>query len=263
MPLEMINGIKIYHEVSGNGEPILFIMGLGADYTGWKYQVEFFKHKYKVIVFDNRGIGRSDKPLLPYSIKTMAHDSVLLLNHLNITKAHIIGISMGGMIAQEIALNWPLRVNKMVIANSYAKDTKSISSAVKYSSGSGILGLFSKGKLIDFLMQNSLSEEFARENPAVIEGIKEKYQDNFSLKGFLNQYLATKRFDSSVKISSLSIPTLVIAGSDDRMIPLEYSQFLADNIPGAQIKIIEGGSHAMNWEQADQFNRAVLDFIKS
>ena len=120
MPLTKLNGININYKVEGQGEPLVMIMGFAANQSSWIPQVPFFKKYYRVITFDNRGVGKSDKPRGPYSTKMMADDTVRLMDLLGIEKAYIMGASMGGMIAQELAINYPQRVMKLVLACTYA-----------------------------------------------------------------------------------------------------------------------------------------------
>jgi pimeloyl-ACP methyl ester carboxylesterase len=114
-----IDSIELYYEEHGSGDPLLLIMGLAADSVAWMFQIPAFAERYRTIVFDNRGVGRSDKPPGPYSIHQMANDTAGLLDALGIERAHVVGVSMGGMIAQELALNHPQRVRGLVLACTY------------------------------------------------------------------------------------------------------------------------------------------------
>ena len=123
MPFATINGIKLFYISEGQGEPVLFISGFSANNRSWMYQIPDFRRYFNVVAFDNRGsTGQTDKPAGQYSIKVMADDAIILMDHLGIRKAHIIGHSMGGCIAQEIAINNPGRVLTLVLASSWAGD---------------------------------------------------------------------------------------------------------------------------------------------
>jgi pimeloyl-ACP methyl ester carboxylesterase len=122
MPIAKVNGININYKVRGEEEHLILISGYGTDQTaGWLFQTPAFKKHYRVITFDNRGAGKTDKPSGAYSIKMMADDTVGLMDYLGIEESHILGISMGGMIAQVIAINYPERINKLILASTFAR----------------------------------------------------------------------------------------------------------------------------------------------
>ena len=115
MPIANVNGINLYYRVHSQGEPLILITGLGGGHTAWFFQLRSFKKHFQCITMDNRGIGKTDKPKEPYTVRTMADDIIGLMDHLSIEKADVVGISMGGMISQEIAINYPDRVKKLVL----------------------------------------------------------------------------------------------------------------------------------------------------
>ena len=116
MPRARVGDIGIHYEVQGGGEPLVLVMGLGSNLAGWMFQLLEFSRRYRVITFDNRGVGRTDAPDAAYSIEMMAGDTVGLMDALEIESAHVLGISMGGFIAQEIAIRFPERVRSLVLA---------------------------------------------------------------------------------------------------------------------------------------------------
>jgi pimeloyl-ACP methyl ester carboxylesterase len=262
MPIEKINGVQIFYQVFGEGEPILFIMGLGSDHSGWRKQIDFFRDKNKVVVFDNRGCGKSEKPLFPYSIKTMATDSIALLDFLKIRKAHLVGVSMGGMIAQEIAINWPERVAKLVIVSSFAKEGKSLKELVKKNLSLNLFRCLNKAFIVDFMIGRILNEEFVLANPDIIAAIKKNFLETFSRIGFINQYLATRFHDTTGSLHLIKSPTLIMAGENDRLVPIRCSKAINEKMAGSRLEIIKGGSHALNWENSEEFNRILAGFIK-
>ena len=120
MPKATVNGVRIHYNVEGSGEPLFLIMGFSGSRMAWFFQRRAFRKDLQVVTFDNRGVGHSDKPPGPYSMRMMADDVVGLMDHLDIEKAHVLGVSMGGMIAQEIAISHPGRVRKLVLASTFA-----------------------------------------------------------------------------------------------------------------------------------------------
>src|SRR2546422_8912476 len=124
MATTKINGIEIYYEVDGSGEPLLLIMGLGANATGWYAQIPALSKEYQVITFDNRGAGRSEKPNEPYTMPQMAEDAIGVLDTLGIGAAHVFGMSLGGMIAQELILRHPERVKTLILGGTMCGGAK-------------------------------------------------------------------------------------------------------------------------------------------
>jgi pimeloyl-ACP methyl ester carboxylesterase len=120
MPVAVVNGVRINYMVEGRGEPLIMIAGFSASRSSWAPQIHFFKKHYRVITFDNRGAGKSDKPEGPYTTRMMADDAIKLIDHLAIARASVMGISMGGMIAQEIGINYPEKINKLVLACTFS-----------------------------------------------------------------------------------------------------------------------------------------------
>ncbi len=264
MPVTKANGININYTITGHGEPLLMIMGLSADQRGWAPQIGFFKKYFKVITFDNRGAGRSDKPAGPYTIKMMADDTIGLMDCLNIEKAHVMGLSMGGMIAQEIAINYPLRVNRLILASTYSCNdnslngaTEEMASAIQQPYSQWLVSLvnlaFGKpsNKFI-FSLQIRISSLF------ISSSIKALNQ-----AGVMGQTEACIKHDTIERLSSIQSPTLVITGTKDRVIKPSSSETLATKIPHARLFKIENGSHTCNSEMKNIFNPEVLKFLQS
>jgi pimeloyl-ACP methyl ester carboxylesterase len=264
VPIIKANNIDINYKITGHGEPLVMIMGLGADQSGWNHQVPFFQKHYQVITFDHRGSGKSDKPKGPYSTKMMADDTIDLMDHLGIEKAHLMGISMGGMIAQEIAINYPQRVMKLVLANTYAcQDSKSngstlemVKSAQSFSRnlGTTLVNLaFNKPlyRLITILHIRIRSKFI---------GASVKAADKV---GFAGQLEACLKHNALERLPLIKSPTLVITGTTDRVIKPSSSEVIAGMIPNAKLVKVENGSHVMNMEMRTVFNQEVLSFLNN
>jgi len=264
MPTTKVGDINIYYEVHGEGEPLLLIMGLGADVTGWLFQTSEFSKEYRVIVFDNRGVGRTDAPDSPYSIEMMADDAAGLLYALGIEKAHIIGLSMGGMIAQELALKYPQRVKSLILATTAAGPSE---------------GIFRAGHVIDTwarMVQEGVSLE-TRIGEQLIWIFTDKFfeneeQFNMTLNVMLSnpypqpayalarQVAACLEHDARDRLGQIAVPTLVLVAKEDILLPVKLSEAIAAGIPSAELVVLEGGGHGFNFEIPDKFNQAVLDF---
>lgn len=276
MSTAQINGIDIYYEEHGHGDPLLLVMGLAADSVAWMFQLPDFSEHYRTIVFDNRGVGRSSKPAGPYSIAQMADDAASLLEHLEIERAHVVGVSMGGMIAQELALRHPQRVRGLVLACTYAKPDAGVerqleSSLAAFGGSRGPNGeiqvdLSRVDPMMFFqqLLPTVFNAQFIMtELPKLMQVFAGALQYGFSMDAILSQTMATQEHDTVDRLGQIKARTLVLTGDSDMLIPATCSDTLADKIAGAKLVKIPGGSHGFNFETPDLFNREVLGFLKS
>jgi len=274
MSTAQVNGIDLHYEEHGSGEPLLLIMGLAADSLAWMFQLPAFAETYRTIVFDNRGVGRSSKPAGPYTIHQMAEDAAGLLQQLDIRRAHVLGVSMGGMIAQELTLRHPERVRSLVLACTYAKPDEGVGRQLESS-----LALFggtrgTNGEIeidvskldpmmfFQHLLPNVFNAQFIMaELPKLMQVFAGALQFGFSMDAILAQVAATQTHDALDRLAAIGVPTLVLTGDADLLIPPQNSDVIASKIPGAKLVKIPGGSHGFNFETPDLFNKAVLDFL--
>lgn len=275
MPKVKVNEINIYYEIVGEGEPLVLIMGLGTDHLGWMFQVPTLSEKYKLLLFDNRGVGLSDKPAGPYTIRMMADDTASLLEELKIEKAHILGISMGGMIAQELAINYPQKVGSLILAATYAAPDEKIrevmSNGLKYFVGVEKLDKIEEinfnninmEKIMKFMMPLILSQEFINNNQELInQMIQQMLATEPSPQAFLAQAIATQNHNTLDRLNNITAPTLVLTGDKDILISPSHSEILAQKIPKAKLVKCEGGTHGFNLELKERFNKEVLNFLQ-
>jgi 3-oxoadipate enol-lactonase len=270
MPRASINGVNICYQVKGRGEPLVLIQGLGSPGSGWFFQCRAFSRFYKVIVLDSRGAGRSSKPGAQYSVRTMADDVIGLMDHLGIDKAHILGASMGGMIAQEIAISYPQRVKKLVLACTIA-DASGVDDAAMMQRSLGLgdgaseadMGSMDArlmGKVMGTVTALSFNRRMYRTFFVPVAKLYFRY--GRIAEGVLGQLRSVASHSTLDRLSQIKAPTLVIAGTDDKIMPPQSSDILAKNIPGAKQIKIEGGSHSFFIEMHGRFNREVLEFLK-
>ncbi len=270
MPRASVNGIDIYYQVRGRGEPLVLIQGMGSPGSGWFFQYSAFARSYKVIVLDSRGAGRSSKPGEQYSIKTMADDVIGLMDHLGVDKAHILGASMGGMIAQEIAINYPQRVHKLVLACTTAGvDDAGMRMMMQRSIGlgdgaseadMGSMDARMMGKVMGTVTALSFNRRMYR--TFFIPAAKLYFRYGRIAEGVLGQLRSVASHSTLDRLGQIKAPTLVIAGTEDKIIPPQSSDILAKNIAGAKQVKVEGGSHSFFIEMHGRFNREVLEFLK-
>jgi pimeloyl-ACP methyl ester carboxylesterase len=258
MPLAMLNGINISYQVEGQGEPLVMIMGFTAGRIGWMPQIRFFRKYYRVITFDNRGAGKSDKPPGPYSTKMMADDTVKLMDLLRIEKAHIMGLSMGGMIAQELAINYPQRVMKLVLAATYACQDETSGGTLEQAK---FLHLTPEKK-VGAMVRLAFNRPLYRFTFGLLARVQTRFTGASSRVGITGQSEACLKHDTLDRLSSITAPTLVIVGTGDRIIKPVSSEVIAGKIPNAKLVKVEGGSHYFSFEMKNMFNREVLNFLK-
>lgn len=262
MPTATVNGINLNYELEGEGsETIVLINGLADDLESWGYQVPaFLDAGYRVLRFDNRGIGASDAPAGPYTSRMMADDAKALVDHLQITRFHLMGVSMGGMISQEYALAYPKDLKSVTFACTYAAPGPFCSRMFSmWADMARTLG-------VPFIMRDvtlwAFTVPFFSERPDEAAEFEEAMAKlDMSTDAYLGQLNVIQTHDSTERIPLLSVPTLVLAGDEDILIPTRLSRELADLMPEAQWRTTPGG-HACLWEHPDQFNTTFLDFVR-
>lgn len=269
-----VGDVELYYEEHGSGDPLLLIMGLAADSQAWLFQTPAFAERYRTIVFDNRGVGRSSKPAGPYSIATMADEAAGLLAALGVARAHVVGVSMGGMIAQELALRHADRVRSLVLACTYPEADEEIRRGRERSiaelggsvGGDGAaridLAAVDPMMLFQTLLPRVFSATFLQNQlPTLMQLFGGALQWGFSVEAIMAQADAALAHRATDRLGTIAAPTLVLTGDADLLIPCAHSDVLASRIPGATLTKIPGGTHGFNFETPDVFNRAVLDFL--
>jgi pimeloyl-ACP methyl ester carboxylesterase len=267
MPKAPVNGISIYYEVQGKGVPLVMIQGLGGNYRAWFFQTPAFRKYYKVIVFDNRGIGKSGSSGEPYTIKTMADDVIGLLDYLNIDKAHVLGLSLGGLVAQEIAISYPERVIKLILGSTFTgRDVNNVNPELRKTLGVQEGSTDIDIKSIDFkkLMNFMVSAAFNRWPFRVVFGTLAKFGvRSVDAERYLSQMQSVSDYDTLDRLHLIKAPTLVLTGAADRIVSPFMSDLLASRIPNARLVKVKGGSHAFFMEMRGKFNKEVLEFLRN
>jgi len=261
MPKGQANGIDIYYEVKGTGEPLLLIAGFACDLTIWGKVASSLAEKFQVISFDNRGVGRSSAPESPYTIRQMAEDVAGLLDGIGIRNVHVAGHSMGGMIAQELALAHPQKVRSLILLSTRAKPDER---------GKAIIESWGDlPRLGDRVIAARLSlpwiythRFYAR--PGAIQQVIDLILKNPyppPEHGIYHQSRAISGFDTSERLGKIRCPTLVLAGKEDILVPVALSEELVCGIPGAELVVLEKTGHGMLIETPDAVAEAMLDFL--
>ena len=262
MPKARVGDIELYYEVHGEGTPLVLITGLGMPATTWYHQVPAFAAHHQVIVLDNRGAGRSDQPYGPYTVAQMAQDVVGLLDHLNIPRAHIVGLSLGGLIAQELALNWPDRVFGLVLASTHPGGPEYLQvTGEMWKERLNVAGL-SLEQVYRIAVEWGTTAAFREQHPGEVDRfVQVRLELPGSGHGFQGQFQAGAAFDARDRLPQMRCPTLVLHGTEDQVVPPRFAEQLAGLIPGARLQWIPGTGHLPFLEKPDAWNAAVLGFL--
>jgi 3-oxoadipate enol-lactonase len=258
------DGVRIHYQELGwpKGEPILMIQGLGADLKGWTLQRLRFAPRYRTIALDNRGAGRSDKPFGRYTLEQMAEDAVSVLDAAGVDRAHVMGASMGGAIAQILAVRHPERVRSLVLActacenHAWRRELLAQWAAVANERGMREMSQRAMRWLVG-------GRSLRRYSPAL--GMLGPLAMRMPSYAFASQVRAILDIDDSIRfqLKSLDVPTLVVVGNQDILTPRGDSEQLAELIPGAELVVISGAAHGLMVEHASTFNRVVARFLSS
>ena len=261
MPTIEANGQTIYYEVHGEGEPLFCVMGLAADTLAWTLQVPIFSERHKTVIFDNRDVGRSSQATGSYEIADMAQDTLALADALELDSFHLLGVSMGGAIAQEVALAASERVRTLTLAVTWA--TGGRWSRTLSSVWGARVHRMSREEHVDELMVLNFSDDFF-ENAEAIAMLRELMLQNPNPQppeAFARQLDAASRHNAGERLGELTMPTHVIGAEYDILVPVWKSRELAALIPGSQLTVLEACAHGLNVERAEEFNGTVLGFI--
>ncbi len=261
MPTAPIRDINMYYEDSGSGDPLVLIGGLGADAQSWALQVPVLARHFRVITMDNRGSGRTSAPDKPYSIAGMADDVAGLLDHLGIAKANVLGFSMGGAIAQEFALKYPARVEKLILMNAAPYADGQVAAIIKNWINvrrSNMSREQAQRFIAPFLYSAELIDDQDRYERAILNSVSNPYaqQDH----AFIRQAQALLAFDTRDRLATVKAETLVVSAAEDILIPSRNQERIVKLLPKAKHVTLAGG-HAGFIEHAAQYNAAILEFL--
>ncbi|MFZ1008134.1 MAG: alpha/beta fold hydrolase [Candidatus Sulfotelmatobacter sp.] len=260
MPFALNQGVKIYWEETGQGTPVLLIMGLGWPSYMWYRSRPLLAEQYRVITFDNRGAGRSDVPAGSYPISLMASDAAAVLDAAGVDSAHVYGVSMGGMITQEFALEYPKRVKSLILG---------------CTASGGPEAVRAEPEVLEVLMRQGMTPEEAALaiNPYIYDKStpKERIDEDLKIRlqwppaaeGFTGQLQGIIMWEAYSRISQIAAPTLVIHGDTDRLVPPANGKMIAGRIAGAKLVLIPHASHIFSTDQPELSHRTVLEFLDS
>jgi pimeloyl-ACP methyl ester carboxylesterase len=258
MPCLQVNGVDLFYEVTGTGEPLLFLHGLGSSGRDWELQVQAFARDYRVITVDLRGHGRSQKADGSYSIPLFAEDVIALLDHIAPEAVHVVGLSMGGMVALQLALTSPERVRSLTVVNSSAGLNPD--SLAEY--GQVLVRVFLAVTLSQRQVGAYLANRFFPEpDQALIRRIFIEHWAQNDKLAYLKAMWAIMRWNVVAELPDIDCPSLIIGGDED-YIPLAHKTTMAQGIPDAALVIVPHSRHGTPVDQPARFNAILDDFLQ-
>jgi pimeloyl-ACP methyl ester carboxylesterase len=258
-----VNGIEVAYELRGAGTPFVMIHGAQGDQTMFAGMAAAFAPRFRVLTFDQRGSGLSDKPDMPYSIAMLADDTAGLMDHVGFANAHVIGVSMGGTIAQELALRHPKKVRSLVLGCTTPGGPNSIRAQgpALNAYATREMSAEERGRL---LAESAFTRGYLDRHPEVIASMVEgRRQRPIDTVAFGHRMKAIMEHDAYDRLGQISCPALVITGKDDALIPWENSRLIAERIKGAKLVLVEPAGHCFWLEQPEQSGQEIERFINS
>lgn len=257
-----ISDLNIHYQVRGLGEPLLLIMGYrGSGYMWGEELLAPLSRAFQVITFDNRGTGDSDKPNSVYTLPMMAADAAGVLRHLGISRAHVFGVSMGGMIAQELVLHYPKQVDRLILGCTNCGGPHAILAPLHVLEKLLVPPDMPREEAIRRQWPVMFNPDFVKHHPELLDRLTARSLEHPTpLYSAIRQAMAVQRFNTYGRLGQIVAPTLVVAGSADLIVPYENSLLLANRIPGATLEIFPGAGHAFFWEQPAEVVELLSEF---
>lgn len=257
-------GVRIAYELRGDGAPLVLVHGLAYDRAGWGDLPDLLAETFQVVLPDNRGVGGSDAPDGPYAVSEMAADVVSVLDDAELDRAHILGVSLGGYIAQELALTYPKRVAKLVLCSTAPGGPKAhpmpqatVEVFARYPTMERAAGL-------RMFVENSLGERGVRERPELVEEIVAyRLERAPTVQAWQAQAHAGATYDSYDRLGAIAAPTLVIHGGDDIVVDPRNAELLGRLIAGARVEVVLNRGHLLVWEDSERVADLVKEFLES
>jgi 3-oxoadipate enol-lactonase len=254
--------VRIAYEIRGDGDPLVMIHGLGYDRFGWGPLPDLLAQDFSVVVFDNRGVGESDVAPPPYSVPGMAADALAVLDAAGAERAHVIGASLGGMIAQELVLRAPERVDRLVLCSTTPGGAAAYPMPKRTQLLMMAFAADPSDERLRLLVENALAEETVRSQPELVDEIfAYRLANRPPAEGWQAQAFAAVGFDSNGRLAGMRTPTLVIHGTADNVVDVRNARLLADAIPGARVELLLDTGHLPMWEDPERFVRVVTEFL--
>ena len=253
------NGISVNYEVAGEGAPVVLIHGLAMDLSFWDHQVPALAAHFEVIRYDARGHGASEQANPPYSLELMADDLDHFMRSIGVRAAHLVGLSMGGMIAQTYALSHPNDILSLTLASTTSEyppeGRQTFRERAEAAHDSGMRAL------LDGTLTRWFTEDYRRKDPPELRTVRRVVLGT-NPGCFAGAALAVSGVDTTSRLAQIELPTLVIAAENDVSTPIASAKRIHEQIAGSRLKTIAGASHCCNIERPEEFNGPLLDFLR-
>ena len=261
MPTARINGINLFHESFGQGEPVVFANGILMTTQSWSFQTRFLQRHFRCILYDMRGQLRSDKPDEPYSMEQHADDLAALLDHLGVDRCHLVGTSYGGEVGLSFAERHPERLRSLSVIASLARSEPLFQAQV---ASWRDVGLSAPRALFGVTLPYYFSNDFLARHGAALRARDGDISDQppAFFRGFARLCDALIEFDISEQLAQITTPTLAVAAEFDLIKPPACSEFIAESIPGAELLVVPDAGHAVILERPDEVNTAIYGFLQ-
>jgi pimeloyl-ACP methyl ester carboxylesterase len=255
---------RVFYEEHGSGDPVLLVNGLGADHTAWALQTEYLQESFRVIVFDNPGVGRTEGPTGPYTTALFADVGASLLGFLGIDRAHVVGASMGGMIVQQLAVRHPSLVRSLVVHCPWWEADPYTSTLIRSWQAIGrAAGMLELSRQIWLWV---FTPRFYAEHPETFSELERQVTESphaQTVDAFCDQAEACLGHTALEEVSGIGAPTLITVGDTDILTPPAHARALHDRVPGSQLHVWPEMGHAPFWEIPEAFNRLNREFLEA
>ena len=260
MPVLTVNGVTLNAVDEGSGDVIVFLHGLGSCGEDWVFQTAFFCATYRVLAPDLRGHGRSSKPAGPYSIALFASDVAAMLDALSIGRAHVVGLSLGGLVALQMALDFPDRVRSLALTNAFAHLLSVDAARLARLAWRGVISL---ALPLDRSAQHVARSLFPFPHQAELRRLTAARIAANDRAAYRASIAAIRRFDSRRHLHRVARPVLIVTGDRDRTVPRSLQRRLAQSIPGARWEIVRDSGHATPIDQPEAYNTMLASFFRN
>jgi len=256
------DGARIAYEVRGDGEPLVLVHGLAYDRFGWGRLPDLLAERFRVVLVDNRGVGESDAPAGPYTVAQLAGDVVAVLDDAGLGKTNLFGVSLGGYVAQEVALAHPARLRKLVLCSAAPGGPKAVPMPQSTQDVFARYPTMEREAGLRMFVENSLGERGVRERPELVEEIfRYRLGHAPTVEAWAAQATAGATYDSYDRIGAICVPTLVLHGGGDVVVDPRNAELLGSLIPGACVEVVPERGHLLIWEDSERVAELVTEFL--